>query len=109
MIEKIPADASEDGPEYCHTAKKGYQWYEMTVFCRWDSGVRCQILCVDVPFDFAMGLKKGLEARREPLNLGDPFAMQTAVWDRIVVYYDISVWRVRDPVRMLEKVSLLQG
>ncbi|RYP67120.1 hypothetical protein DL771_007445 [Monosporascus sp. 5C6A] len=29
MIQKIPTDASEDGPEYCYTGK-GYQWYETT-------------------------------------------------------------------------------
>ncbi|RYO74280.1 hypothetical protein DL766_007592 [Monosporascus sp. MC13-8B] len=102
MIQKIPTGASEDGLEYCSTGK-GYQWYETTVFSHWKSEARCQVLCVDVPFDFAEELKKALESRTAPLNFGDPFAMHVDVWDRIVVYYDISVWRVRDPVRMLEK------
>ncbi|RYP48863.1 hypothetical protein DL768_005320 [Monosporascus sp. mg162] len=102
MIQRSPTDASEDGPEYCHT-DKGYQRYEMTVFSRRESEARCQVLCVDVPFDFAEELKKVLESRTAAFNFGDPFAMHVDVWDRKVVYYDISVWRVRDPVRVLEK------
>ncbi len=97
--------ASEPGPEYVNSEKKGYQWYEMTVFARWDSSGKCQVLCIDVPFDFPTELHKSLQRRTTPLESRDPFAMSIDLWDQIIVYYDVAVWRVRDPVRLLEKVS----
>ncbi|KAK0711790.1 hypothetical protein B0H67DRAFT_602492 [Lasiosphaeris hirsuta] len=103
MIRKVESGPSENGGEYVEPGKKDYRWYEISVFSRWESNKKCQVLCVDVPFDIRDELRKALMKRTEPLNFSDPFAMHAALWDRITVYYDISVWRVRDPVRQLEK------
>jgi hypothetical protein len=41
-----------------------------------------------------------------PVNFQDPFAMHTDLLDQMILYYDVAVWRVRDPVREAEKVSV---
>ncbi|KAK3357807.1 hypothetical protein B0T25DRAFT_567056 [Lasiosphaeria hispida] len=103
MIRKVGDDPSEDGLEYVKAGKKDYRWYEMTVFSCWESKKKCQVLCVDAPFDIRDELQNALMKRTDPLNFNDPLAMHADLWDRMVVYYDIAVWRVRDPVRKLEK------
>jgi len=103
MVKKILYHPHDAGPEYV-TSWKGYNWFEMTFFSRWDHSGTSQILCVDTPPDFPSELKKRLEGQTQPLNLHDPFAMHMPLVDQITVYADISAWRVRDPVRILEKV-----
>ena len=85
-------------------ADKPYKWYEMGFFTRWDHGGRCRVLCIDTPKQLQLGLKKTL--LREQLNFGDPFAMHVPLIDRIILLCDLSVWRVRHPVRKIEKVSI---
>jgi hypothetical protein len=94
---------SVDGPEYV-TNMRGYRWFEVTLLSRWEAGGKCQILCIDAPPDLPMELQKVLAGRPAPLDFRDPFAMHTDLWDQIIVYYDIALWRVRDLVREL-KVS----
>ncbi|KAL1843474.1 hypothetical protein VTJ49DRAFT_1345 [Mycothermus thermophilus] len=116
MVRKVPEDAHDDAPEYA-TGKKDYKWFEMTFFSRWcrptgsqGEGATAQVLCVDTPFDFIDELKKLLEKDGQlQLDLRDPFALHTSLVDQVVVYADISVWRVRDPVRRLEKTRLRLG
>ena len=72
MVHKIgtkPHEAAphDNGPEYA-TAEKGYRWFEMSFFSRWDDSVTSQILCVDTPFDFPDELQKLLEKQDQPLN-----------------------------------------
>lgn len=81
---------------------KGYTWYEMGFFTCWDNSGRCRVLCIDTPEDLQSGLETVLQ---ESLNPRDPFAMHIPLLDQIVKLYDDSVWRVRDPVRDIEKVS----
>jgi hypothetical protein len=104
MVRKVDDDPHDDGPEYV-TGKKDYKWFEMSFFTRWDSSGTSQVLCVDTPPDFPHELKKLLEKRTQALDFRDPFAMHANLIDQIAVHADISVWRVRDPVRQLEKVS----
>ena len=104
MIKKVDDDPHEPGPEYV-VGKKDYKWFEMSFFTRWDSPNMSQVLCVDTPPDFPIELKKLLDNRPQLVDFRDPFAMHANLVDQIVVYTDISVWRVRDPVRQLEKVS----
>lgn len=107
MIPKVDHDPDDTEPEYVpHTNVKGYEWFEMGIFTRWDSPSRCQVLCVDIPFDLPDQLKALLERRPSCLNFEDPFAMHVDLIDLIIKYYDLSVWRVRGPVRRLEKVSI---
>ncbi|KXX78491.1 Ribosomal RNA large subunit methyltransferase F [Madurella mycetomatis] len=94
MVQKIGQDSSEDGPEYAG-ANRGHKWFEMTVFSRWDSRGKCQMLCVDAPFDFPHELRNRLARRTAPLDFKDPFAMYSDVWDLITHYYDIAIWRPR--------------
>jgi hypothetical protein len=104
MVKKVgKKDAHDDGEEYVKGTKE-YRWFEMSFFTRWDSSGLSQVLCVDAPSDFHRELQKLLERRSEPLDFRDPFAMHTNLVDQIAVHADISVWRVRDPVRVLEKV-----
>jgi hypothetical protein len=107
MVQKVKTDPHDDIMEYA-PGKKGYKWYEMSFFSRWDDSGTCQILCVDTPSDFREQLQKLLEKQDQPLNFSDPFAMHVSLVDQIIVYVDISVWRVRDPVRQLEKVGSVQ-
>lgn len=102
MVQKTD-DPHEDAPEYVLTTDKAYQWYETSVFTRWEYPNKCRILCVDTPFDLPRLLHSALLAREERPDFRDPFAMHADLWDRLIVYSDISVWRVRDPVRKLEK------
>jgi hypothetical protein len=109
MVRKVEGNPHEKEAEYVtdvEDMKKGYTWFEMGIFTRWDDGGKCKVLCVDTPNDLPEKLKAALEKRPSYLNFGDPFAMHTDLLDQIIVYYDISVWRVRDPVREREKVSV---
>lgn len=103
MVQKIEQGTREAEPEYA--LGKDYQWYEMMVLSRWDFTGKCQILCVDVPFDLPERLQTAHEERAASVDFRDPFAMHVHLWDQMIVYWDISVWRVRDPVRQLEKVG----
>ena len=107
MVKRIDRGAHEDGPEY--TKGEDYKWYEMTVFTRWEYPDKCQVLCINTPFDLSTQLQAALLDREAPLNFRDPFAMHVDLWDRIIVYSDTSVWRVRDPVRRLEESRLRPG
>lgn len=105
MVKKVEKDAHDDGEEYVKGTKE-YKWFEMSFFTRWDStGLLSQVLCVDVPPDFHLELQRLLQRRSEPLDFRDPFAMHANLVDQIAVHADVSVWRVRDPVRLLEKVK----
>jgi hypothetical protein len=112
MVRKVQEDPSEKEKEYVPDEKdkekkrKDYTWFEMGIFTRWDDGAKCKVLCVDTPSDLPEKLEAALEKRPSHLNFQDPFAMHTDLLDQIMVYYDISVWRVRDPVRVREKVSV---
>jgi hypothetical protein len=93
-----------DEPE-CAQASKPYIWYEMGFFTRWDYPGRCRVLCIDTPEELQSGLETALRSQSSLLELGDPFAMHAPLIDQIILLYDDSVWRVRDPVRKFEKVS----
>ncbi|KAK4245657.1 hypothetical protein C7999DRAFT_42807 [Corynascus novoguineensis] len=101
MVKKVEQDPHEQGPEYAD--EKGYKWFEMTFFTRWDHPNSSQVLCVHVPSDFQFELKRHLEKRTEPLDFRDPYAMHVNLVDLVIFYTDVAVWRVRDPVRVLEK------
>jgi hypothetical protein len=104
MVRKERENMHENGIEYVMDPEEKYTWYEMGYFTFW-KGNTCRVLCVDTPRDLPENLEKALEPRSPSLEFGDPFAMHTELLDQIVLYYEISVWRVRDPVRNLEKVS----
>ncbi|KAL2021634.1 hypothetical protein VTK56DRAFT_6987 [Thermocarpiscus australiensis] len=108
MIRKVDNDPHENGPEYA-TGKKDYKWFEMSFFTRWDWPNKCQTLCVDTPPDFPADLRKLLQKQATPLDFRDPFAMHASLVDQMIVHYDVSVWRVRDPVRHLEKTRMRTG
>ena len=107
MVKKVVSGPHEDAPEYAGT--EDYQWYETTILSRWEHPEKCQVLCIDTPFDLPKTLQRALRDRDEPPNFRDPFALHTDLWDQLIVYSDISVWRVRDPVRGLEKARLRPG
>lgn len=104
MVRKS-ADSHDDGIEYTK-GKKDYMWFEMSFFTRWDYPNTCQVLCVDTPSDFPTELQKLLQKQVQPLDFRDPFAMHAGIVDQMIVHYDVSVWRVRDPVRQIEKVGI---
>lgn len=108
MVRNISDEPYDRGPEYVpYTHTKGYIWFEIGIFTRWDSSGKCQILCVDTPFDLPDKLEASFKKRPSVLNFADPFAMYIDLIDLIINYYDLSVWRIRNPVRKLEEVSLL--
>ncbi|KAK4193249.1 hypothetical protein QBC35DRAFT_100273 [Podospora australis] len=109
MVKKVPEDSHDDGPEYA-TGKKDYKWFETTVFTRWDYPKRNQILCIDVPHDISTNMAKLLSKQScPPLDFRDPFALHSTLIDQLIVYSDVAVWRIRDPVRSLEKSRMRTG
>lgn len=104
MVSVVTTKASRDEePGYTKAGGKPYIWFEMGFFTRWDYPDRCTVLCIDTPFDTPEKLKSRL-LRESLLNFCDPFAMHIPLIDQIILLYDVSVWRVRDPVRDIEKV-----
>lgn len=103
MVRKTPGDSSREGPEYVPEGSKDYRWFEMGIFTRWDYPDQCRILCVDIPPDLHSGLKETLP-KHSALDFKDPFIMQRYLIDRLIAFYDLSVWRLRDSVREIEKV-----
>ena len=105
MVSGVATKASRDEePEYTKAGGKPYIWFEMGFFTRWDYPDRCTVLCIDTPFDMPEKLKSRLLREQSLLNFCDPFAMHVPLIDQIILLYDVSVWRVRDPVRDIEKV-----
>lgn len=43
------------------------------------------------------------------LEMNDPFAMLKPLIDEVINLYDRSVWRVRDAIRVIERVSTLSA
>lgn len=114
MVQKI--DSFQDKhkphdkePEYVpETSGKGYVWFEMSVFTRWDGPGKCRVLCIDTPPDLPDRLRHALSKKTSSPSetaqaQADPFALHPGLLDTMIVYSDISVWRVRDPIRLLEK------
>ncbi|KAK0748327.1 hypothetical protein B0T21DRAFT_356331 [Apiosordaria backusii] len=112
MVRKVD-DASKphDGnPEYVTKKEHSYRWFETTVLTRWDYPNKHQVLIIDTPSDFPDQLVRLLRNASPPkLIFHDPLAMHTSLVDQIIVYSDISVWRIRDPVRQLERSRMRTG
>jgi len=113
MVRKEPKGSRDEEPEYVpKNSKKDYMWFEMGFFTRWERPDRCRVLCIDTPEKLQSRLETVLR-EQSPLKFSDPFAMHVPLIDQIILLYDVSVWRVRDPVRKIEKVStsitLLEG
>ena len=62
-------------------------------------------IIVGAPDELRKDLEDFLLEHPDSLNFTDPFAIHTPLIDRVIKMYDISVWSVRDLVRMVEKVS----
>ena len=62
-------------------------------------------IIVGAPDELRKDLEDFLLENPNSLNFTDPFAMHMPLIDRVIKMYDISVWSVRDLVRMVEKVS----
>jgi len=84
--------------------RKGYLWHEMGFFTRWDYPSSCRVLCIDTPEELQLGLMAALQKQSLTLEFKDPFTMHAPLIDQIILLYDLSVWRVRNPVRAMEKV-----
>jgi hypothetical protein len=111
MVRKELEKTSEDEQEYVKSEKdkkKGYVWFELGIFTIWNEST-CRVLCVVTPDDLPIRLEEALNKRPSPVEFRDPFAMHADLLDQIVLYYEISAWRVRDPVRKLEEVSRQQS
>lgn len=107
VAQKTQADEPEktQAGEAKHTkADEAYVWYEMGFFTRWDYPGHCRVLCIDTPEELQSGLQTVLGKQSPPLELRDPFAMHVPLIDQMILLYDVSVWRVRHPVRKFEKV-----
>src|SRR6185437_4094596 len=100
MVRQVKEASREEEPEYVtgKSEKKGYKWFEMGIYTLWEGRERSKVLCVDTPHDLPKKLALALGGQ-PGLDFQDPFAMHTNLLDQILVYGDISVWRVRDPVR----------
>ena len=62
-------------------------------------------IIVGAPNELRKDLEDFLLENPDSLNFIDPFAMHMPLIDRVIKMYDVSVWSVRDVVRMVEKVS----
>jgi hypothetical protein len=110
MVEtKAGAAGAGDAPAPAAAAPddKDYVWYEMGFFSSWrDGGRSCRITCIDTPPELRRGLEAALRTpSAAPVDFRDPFALHAPLIDQIILQYDMSVWRVRHPVRKIEKVG----
>jgi hypothetical protein len=99
--------AGAEAPAVAATDGKDYLWYEMGFFSSWgDAGRSCRVTCIDTPPVLQTGLEAALQKQSAAaVDFRDPFAMHAPLIDQIIVQYDLSVWRVRHPVRKIEKVG----
>ena len=105
MVGKVRHDHHKSSPDFVDHGQS-YRWYEMSFLSRWDGPDRCRILCIDTPTELRSELHAAL-GKQSALYFQDPFAMHRNLIDLIINLYAISVWRLRDHVRMLEKVNTL--
>ncbi|KAH7028036.1 uncharacterized protein B0I36DRAFT_328494 [Microdochium trichocladiopsis] len=115
MVSKVPGGGKRGiEPEYVKPPKKDYIWHEMGFYTFWgkqpgqngQEETVLRILCVDTPDDMPESIKALLDEHsgsQGGLELNDPFALHSALLDKIIVLQDVAVWRVRDQVRVIEK------
>lgn len=85
-------------------SKKEYIWFEMGFFTFWSKPDFCRILCIGTPPELQLALQADLMQRNPGLEFKHPFGMFAPLIDQIVELYDDSVWRLRDPIRKIERV-----
>ena len=95
----------DHGPEFV-TTTKGYVWFEMDCFSTWNSSGSSKMLCVDAPEYLRTKLLAALQQEKGcPFSWLDPFASHRHFVDQLIALHDMSIWRVRDLVRDIEKAS----
>jgi hypothetical protein len=50
-------------------------------------------------------LSLGTVLQKQLLDFNNPLVMHVPLIDQIILLYNVSVWRVRNPIRNIEKVS----
>jgi hypothetical protein len=108
LVKRIPKviQGTGSGKPEKDLAGKPYKWYEMGFITEWDKSGKCRVLCIDTPEELQSGLKAVLKNKSAPLNFEDPLAMHIPLIDQIILLYDDSVWRFREPLRSIEKVFM---
>lgn len=81
-----------------------YVWDNMGFFTNWLSADHQVILCFDLPLALQSTLQSALSSNQDNLSLNDPYSLHTTIVEEVLSLFDISVWSLRDSVRMVEKV-----
>jgi hypothetical protein len=83
----------------------GYSWHEMTFCSRWDPQ-GCVVLCIGVGSTFQHLLQQALSRMWSRLPPSEPFSLHVPLVQTILEFQDLSVWSIRDLVRITEKASV---
>ena len=83
-----------------------YVWDKIGFFTYWlpDHHV---VLCFDLPSALQSRLQSALSSNPDKFRLNDPYSIHTFIVKEVSSLFDISVWSLRDLVRMVEKVTSL--
>lgn len=102
LVPKSPLNVREGHPDDVGS-DRDYAWFEMDFFSHWTASNHCRVLCIDTPNSFQRSLHAVLQG---PVSLNgmDMCALARCTLTELVSVLDMSVWRLRDHVRGLEKV-----
>ena len=83
-----------------------YVWDKIGFFTYWlpDHHV---VLCFDLPSALQSRLQSTLSSNQDKFRVNDPYSIHTFIVEEVSSLFDISVWSLRDLVRMVEKVTSL--
>lgn len=86
----------------CPNTNAFYVWDNMGFFTNWLSADHQVTLCFDLPLALQARSQSALFLD-QGLNLNDPYSSHTIIVGEVLSLFDLSVWSLRDSVRMLEK------
>lgn len=84
-----------------------YVWDKIGFFTTWLPADHHVILCFDLPFALQSRLQSSIISNQDNISLNDPYSLHTIIVEEVLSLFDISVWSLRDSVRMVEKVISL--
>ena len=86
------------------SADASYVWDKAAFFTTWLPTDHHVILCFDLPCAPQSRLQSALSSNPDTFCLNDPYSLHAIIVEEVLSLFDISVWSLRDSVRMVEKV-----
>lgn len=89
-----------------HSARHGWEWYEMGFFACWTQSGSLTLLCFDLPAKSQSHIQSMIWP--QDISRPCPYGVFPQVLDALLRLYDDSVWTIRNHISQWEAVSLVR-